>query len=140
MTNNSKRIFKIFGLLALAGLLIGSVVAYKMWTKPHKDVAAAEALNLSAQNLVSDYETDEAAANGKYLNKVLLVNGVVAETTTNQAGETVIAITGSDMGNVLCTLEEKGITAPAKGTEVKIKGICTGYLTDVVLVRSILEK
>lgn len=136
----TRKTWKIVGILFLIGLLIGVFVAYKMYTKPHRDVEAAEAINVEAKKLVSDYESNEKGADSIYLNKVLLVSGTIAEVSKNQEGKDVVSLTGSDMGNVMCTLENNPAQIPLKDQVVKVKGICTGYLTDVVMVRSIIEK
>lgn len=135
----AKRTWKIIALMLVAAIACGAFIAYKMYTKPHTDVAKSESLSVAAGKLVSDFEADEAKANGAYLNKVLDVEGVVAEITTNQEGKKVVSLTGSDMGNVMCSFEENPSNLPAVGSGAKLKGICTGYLTDVVLVRCIIS-
>ena len=41
----------------------------------------------------------------QYLDKILEVKGEVTEVTKNQKGETVIALKGTDMSGVRCTIE-----------------------------------
>ena len=53
-------------------------------------------------------------------------------------GETVITLKGSDMSGLICTLEGTAATEVKPNSSVVIKGICTGFLTDVVLVRCVL--
>lgn len=65
---------------------------------------------------------------------------LVAETAKNQKGETVITLKGTDMGGVICTLEGKEMEELKKGSIVNLQGICTGYLTDVVLVRCYISE
>lgn len=113
----------------------GAVVAYKMYNKPHRSVQDADAVAVSAADLVTKYEADEAASNKLYLDKVLNVTGEVDAVAQNQKGETVITLKGSDMGGVICTMEEKNTETVQKGSIIKLQGICTGYLTDVVMVR-----
>lgn len=130
-----KKFFKWAALSVLVIGLTGAIVGYKMYNKPHRSVMDAKAVSLEAQQLVTAYETDEAGANAKYLDKVLHVSGEVTETGKNQKGETVITLKGSDMGGVICTLEGKETQQIKKGSSINLQGICTGYLTDVVLVR-----
>lgn len=127
-------------LLAIAVLaIIGAIIVYKMWTKPHKDVEASKAINVNATALVEAYEKDEAGANTLYLDKVLQVTGVVESVKTNQDGGAVITLKGSTMGVVQGTIEKAGGALPQAGSSITIKGICTGYLTDVILVRCVVE-
>lgn len=140
MSLKTKKLLKILSLLVLAGILIGGFVGYKMYNKKHRDVGDSNAQKIEAKQLVSEYETNEAEANKKYLDKILNVSGKVIEVGKNQDGNHVVTLSGSEMGGVICTVEDKAASAPAAGDLVNVKGICTGYLTDVVLARAVLEK
>ena len=140
MSLKTKKLLKILALLLLAGILIGGFIGYKMYNKPHRRVDDANSVKIEALQLVTEYETNEAEANKKYLDKVLNVSGKVTEVGKNQDGNHVVTLGGSNMGAVICTVEDKAATPPATGHAVNIKGICTGYLTDVVLARAVLEK
>lgn len=134
-----KNIIK-WGLLSVLVILItAGFVGYKMYTKPHRNVERAKAIAISAIQLATEYETNEPVANSKYLDKILQVNGEINEISKNQKGETVIVLKGTDMGTIRCTLE--GVVAPEikTGSSTVVKGICTGYLTDVVIVRCIFQ-
>lgn len=139
MTANKKKLLKWSLIFVLVIITTGGIIAYKMYNKPHRNVEAAKGLEVSAAQLIADYESNEAAANGKYLDKVIAVTGEVTEVAKNQKAETVITLKGTDMGGIICTLEAATATAITPGTNVSIKGICTGYLTDVVLVRAVVQ-
>jgi uncharacterized protein (DUF1330 family) len=127
--------------LALAVLLIGSAgafIGYRMWTKPHRSVEDAVSLTVTAEQVVADYESDEQKANAKYLDKVMLIKGNVEEITKNQQGEAIIVLKATDMGTVRCSMEKEPASPPQPGTAVSIKGICTGYLSDAIMVRCLL--
>ena len=139
MKNKRKKIITWVLLSVLLILGTGGVVGYKMYTKPHRNVTNAKSVNITAINLVTSYENNEANANTLYLDKVLEVKGEVNDVSKNQKGETVITLKGTDMSGVICTLEGM-VTSPIKpNSSVVIKGICTGFLTDVVLVRCVLQ-
>ncbi|MFN8253594.1 MAG: hypothetical protein U0V75_17115 [Ferruginibacter sp.] len=134
---------KIVKWTLLVIVLLGAtaaVVGYKMYNKPHRSVQDADAMAVSATDLVTKYETDETASNKQYLDKVLNVTGEVSSVAQNQKGETVITLKGSDMGGVICTMEGKNTEAFQTGSMIQLQGICTGYLTDVVLVRCYSSK
>ncbi|MBK7306257.1 MAG: hypothetical protein IPI88_03970 [Chitinophagaceae bacterium] len=97
-------------LSVLVILATGGVVGYKMYTKPHRSVAKAKTIQISATDLVLAYEKNEAGANSLYLDKVLEVKGEVNEVSKNQKGETVITLKGSDMSGLICTLEGTAAT------------------------------
>jgi flagellar basal body-associated protein FliL len=138
MKKNRKKIITWVLLSVLVLLGTGGFVGYRMYTKPHRNVAEAKTIQVSATDLAAAYENNEAGANSLYLDKVIEVKGEVNEITKNQKGETVITLKGTDMSGLICTLEGTTATEIKPNSSVVIKGICTGYLTDVVLVRCVL--
>lgn len=115
-----------------------------MWNKPHKNVEDAPAIAISAAELYNSYITDSANANQLYTNKVLQVSGEVGQVSVNQQAQQVVLLkTTVDEAFINCTVEGKKISAKA-GDKVKIKGICSGYISgdadmglpgDVFLIR-----
>ena len=129
-----KSIVIIFLLLILAGTWI----AYRMYNKPHRDPATETSIQITAVDLFRSYETNEVEANGRYLDKVLEVSGKVIEITNNQENFPVIILeTDNPMFAVRCTMEKSDASANV-GDTVKIKGICTGYLSDVIIIKGTL--
>lgn len=122
---------KIALLVVLGCIVIGAVVAYRMWNKPHRDVATEDALKISAAKLVKDYQAGEPAANALYLDKAVEVTGNIADTGSNQEGQATVLLSSEDaFTGVFCTLREKtGGLKP--GQTVVLKGICSGMLSDV---------
>lgn len=117
----------------------GAVIGYKMINKPHRNVETATAVTVTAVKIAGDYEANEAEANKQYLDKVIEVTGVISGVSKNQKAETVIALTGSDMSGLLCTIEGTFEKEFKIGDSITLKGICTGYLTDVILVRCAVQ-
>jgi hypothetical protein len=140
MTSKTKKVLKWAGGAILFLGITGAYTGYKMWTKPHRNVAEAKAAVISSAQLAADYESNEQSSNQKYLDKVLLVSGEVDDVTKNQLGQTIVVVKGTDMCGVRCTIEDKKIAELKPGSAVSLKGICTGYLTDVVLVRCVYAK
>jgi len=87
--------------------------------------------------LVNEFETDEEMANSLYLDKVIQVNGTIDKISGD---ETIVVITLKDpesISGVLCSFD-KSTVPPGKlvlGNKLTVKGICTGYLLDVVLTK-----
>lgn len=117
----------------------GAVIAYKMINKPHRNVETAAAINVTAISIANEYEANEPEANKKYLDKVLEVNGTITGVSKNQKAETVIALKGTDMSGLLCTIEGAFLKEFKVGDTITVRGICTGYLTDVILVRCTVQ-
>ncbi len=121
-------------------VLTAGFAGYRMYTKPHRDVQHIKAVPVAALKLVADYETNEALANNEYLDKVLEITGEIVEISKNQKGETVISLDGTGMGTVRCTLEGVPAHEVKTKTQATVRGICTGYLMDVIVVRGIVQR
>lgn len=127
--------------LPLILLSVGiAIVAYKVYNKPHIDVVDAKAdVVVTANNLFTEFSTDEAKANAEYLDKIIQVKGFIQKLSIENGIGIVTLKTEDDFGSVQCNLstEAKNDFNLLKENElVTIKGICTGYLMDVVLVKS----
>jgi hypothetical protein len=115
--------------------LLGSAYAwFFVWNKPQQNIKQASAISINATDLFNAYSLNEAEANKTYVNKVVAVTGEVSNVGTNNEGKTVVLLKSDDlMFGVNCTLE---VAAPIKnGETITLKGLCTGFLTDVVLIR-----
>ncbi|HEX8038391.1 MAG TPA: hypothetical protein VF490_04550 [Chryseosolibacter sp.] len=124
---------------SLVVFTLGSVVAYRLYNKPHRSVEKESPYaSMSAYELFSAFETNEAEANIRYLDKVIEVDGTVSEILSNQDGESVLLLkTGDPLFGISCTIKG-GIANVKPGMPVTVKGICTGYLSDVVLTDGLL--
>jgi len=121
-------------------ILGGSAVAYRMWNKPHRNVANEKGIQLSAAQLVKEYQSNEAEANKKYLDKAIQVTGNISEVKSNQDGKTTVMLSSEDpFTGVFCTLKEPAENI-APGTPLTIKGICSGMLSDVRLSDAVVVK
>jgi hypothetical protein len=139
-----KKLKKIFwGLLTIAFVAAG--YGFYLFNKKPADVRVLHAqYELAAAGLVKEYNTDEAAANIKYLDKVIAVKGNVMDVKTDATDlATVFLDSGDPLAAVTCSFynEEAGsVLNLPKGKEVTIKGMCTGKLMDVVLNKCSISK
>jgi hypothetical protein len=112
--------------------LAGVVVFLRTWYMPHRNVQSEKGIAVTADAIFTAYSTDEAKANATYLNKAVEVSGTVASVTKNQDGKTVVMLKTADpMFGVQCTLAGEATAQP--GEQVTVKGVCTGFLADVVV-------
>lgn len=126
-------------IIILILFVIGSfTAAYIMWNKPQRKVENEEGIKLTAAQLVRDYQSNEAEANKKYLDKALQVTGSVAAINNNQDGNATVTLASDDaFTGVFCTIKEKPANV-AVGKTVVIKGICSGMLSDVRLREAVI--
>ena len=130
-----KKILIGFSLIAF----LGAAGGYYLYNKKPADVRRLHPdLSVTANSLIVAFNSDEVAANLKYLDKVIAVKGIIADikidSSTGQAS--VILDSGDPLSAVTCSFYNDEIGAVQKlsmGTEVVIKGKCTGKLMDVVL-------
>jgi hypothetical protein len=130
-------------LLIITGLLIAGAAIYGIYEFNRGAVSNADAksdVTISANELLTAFQTDEAAANAKYNDKVVEVTGEVG-TTKQEEGKTIVSLNAGDsMAGVTCELDP---TAQHKrtnfntGDQVIFKCTCSGMLMDVVLIRCV---
>lgn len=98
----------------------------------HRNVEYEKAMVVTAAQLVKDYQANEPAANAKYLNKAIEVSGVILKKDKDQSGNTTLTLKSGDaFSNIFCTLKPGNYNL--KNSVVVVKGICAGFLSDVVL-------
>ena len=130
----------LIGLLLMVA--VGAVVGYFVYNQPHENIQRVETDHtLSATRLYSEFETDETAANEKYLGKMVQVSGTVASLSRDEDEQITVTLDGGGLlGGVICksdNFSDDGIGQPDIGSEITLKGRCTGMLMDVVLVRCV---
>lgn len=103
-----------------------------------RDVADEKGIELTAAALVKAYQENESNANALYLDKPLEIKGEISETKVDQVGNTTITLKSEDaFASVFCTLKKVDPNLKP-GQTVTVKGICTGFLSDVVLKDAII--
>ncbi len=97
---------------------------------------------VTAANLLQEYEANEDKANETYASKVIQVKGALIDVKSTSETELQLTLEAENsIGNVVCNLEENNEIALEDlkiGKVVNIKGLCTGYMFDVVLDQSII--
>ncbi len=132
-----KTYFYFFATIVIS---VGLYTGFKKVTNSSIDIKhSASDRVISAHAITLNYVDDEKEANHKFQNKIIEVHGIVkAITTTNQRNTIVLKGWQSDT-NVICDLETQQINKPILiGTNLKIKGICKGFLKDVILLNCMI--
>lgn len=95
---------------------------------------------LTADELYRDFSTDEVSALKKYEGKVLQVTGAILNITqTDSISYIVLNAEDALFGAVNCSFNNLG-EIPKKEATIVVKGICQGYLTNVILNNCVLVK
>jgi len=133
------KFFTIVIVLAVAGF----TYAWKEYHRKNPDTLDLQpAVEMDAIKLLKDFEADENAANKQYNDKVIAVKGKVMKVEKNKEMQNVILGNESSLNGVICEFQnehkdEVGKIVP--GQQVNIKGVCTGMLMDVILVRCVIN-
>ncbi len=131
--------------MIIAGVALAVVAAIGVWffvfykpTHFKRDVADEKGIVVAATAIVNAYVSNEAEANKQFLNKAVEVTGEVMDVKKDQEGKTTVALKGGDaFSNVFCTLKETATNIQG-GTQITIKGVCTGFLSDVVISDAVI--
>ncbi len=131
------RIITIITVLTIS--MIGALGYMLFFDKPHIDISdSLPNITLSSNILIHDFESNENKANKKYLEQIIQVTGTITE-ISNTKNKGIVTLSNEDsLGSIMChlsPLENKKIKALKKGQNITIKGLCTGYLMDVILIK-----
>lgn len=135
-------------LLAIVAVgLIGAGIGLKMFFKPHADVSKLKAdFAVNAPDLLSEFEKDETAATTKYGEKVLEITGKLAAKNQLSNGAELLVLE-DEMQGISCQLDsawtvdnQSAIEELAPGNQVKVKGVCKGYLMEIKVSPAVLIK
>lgn len=139
-----RKIFRLAVYLVLAAIIIGSISVWYVFNKPHRDIASEKALfNLTAQQLMTEYQTNENSANEKFLNQVIVVTGKIAGVKSLENSSFIVSLE-DEMQGVTCSFDSSDVQKYKKmftdftpGSQATIKGRCSGMLMDVQLLNCV---
>lgn len=137
-----KKLFFISLIVLLIGALIAFFVYTRVYNKPHKDIRSATAdYVLTTSELIMEFKTNESEANQKYLDKIIQVSGVIQSIDTANGLSVITLRNGNDLESVICNMdpvENQKVIGLEAGNTLETKGVCTGFLLDVMLVRTVI--
>jgi len=130
-------------LYILITLLVIAVIAYFIVlnlpkaSSKNKDAS----FKIEANDLYSEFQANEVLANKKYIGKTIEISGSIMDMDRDKQGATVLYIDAdAGINGLLCTMEMNQKAKFEVGQEVTLKGLCSGYLQDVVLNKCVLIK
>jgi len=133
--------------IALAVVILGIIAAIFIWLytfrKADLSVASQKAeIEISSTDLLKKFESNEESANTAYLGKVIIVSGTIDKITEDSTNISVFLKNPDEIAGVICGFNKTMIdkTTIKPGDAIRVKGICTGYLMDVVLNKCSVKK
>jgi hypothetical protein len=90
---------------------------------------------VAAVDLQREFSENESAASEKYINKIIEVKGIIASVDKAEGNNINISLrTGDETSSVICTVTGlKGREDLQQGNEITVRGVCSGFLMDVLL-------
>lgn len=121
-------------LVLLVVLAAGLWYAYREYNRPNADLSNAKAdVTITATAFISAFEMDSASASNLYIDKTILITGIIKSIDTSG----VISLGDADkMSSVQCTMDKRypiDYTNFKEGLSISIKGKCSGYETQDLL-------
>jgi tRNA_anti-like len=142
MKKSTKQKLKWGLLVVVTACIIGSIYGWSEFNRKHISTTEIKpAFKKTAAELVQDFETDETYANKMYNDKVVAVKGNILKLENNDSVHNIMLKGTTAISSVLCQFENNNAEIfenKKEGDEIIIKGVCTGLLMDVILVRCAL--
>ena len=138
MSTKNKIIIVITLIAAIAFGIYYYIFIYS--SNNHRQVQSETGIVITADSLVAKYQADEKLANSLYLNKAVVLTGMLLSIDKNQEGKTTIVLGRIDsFSNVSVTMISTAPITQKVGESITIKGLCTGALSDVVITDGVVE-
>ncbi len=100
---------------------------------------AVNVIRISAAQIVSDYEANEVAADGKYKGKILEIKGVIDSISKDMLNNPQVVLSSGNtrtFRSVQCSFtsdQQNALAALTKGSQIAIRGKCDGLMANVQL-------
>ena len=133
--------------LVIIGLILGAVgvgVAYKMYNKPKADLATETAdFVVNSLDFFKEFSNDENAASSKYNGKIIEITGTLNKVNNMDSVIFLALEAGDPMNAISCKMStnkdfNKTEIENKEGTEITIRGECSGINFVVELVNCVL--
>lgn len=142
--SSMNKLFKIliyFVITLIVVLGIGYLVVRNMPKASTKNVKAE--LSITAEDLYSQFSVNEGKANKDFIGKVITVEGDLIDSFTDEQGNPAIILGNQDSDLVFVTLyssESEKLSSLPMDQKIKIKGTCTGMLSEVTINKAIVTE
>lgn len=123
-----KKVLIILGVIALLGLTTLLVIGYRMYNKPHRNIAdETPAFTLTEPELAAMFTDNAAASDQKLKDRVIQLSGTVKKTEQSNG---IMHLTFDSGGGyiVSAALDSSETDRPKAGVQVSLKGLYVGFI------------
>ena len=135
--------YKISLLVILVVISVAAIYGYSEYNRGMLDTHQLKPLfKINAEELLKQFEANESEATGRYTDKTIRVSGIVNYTNITDTSASIYLNDASSVSSVICVFQKNSYNECKKlkaGDSATIKGICSGYLMDVIMVRCVLD-
>lgn len=99
-------------------------------------------ISLSADKLVEYYLLNEEKSNKLYTGKIITIDGLIKKVSFLNNRNTIILYTKNNDSGIICDVNPNQIDKMKtlkKHQKIRVKGICKGFLKDVILLNCYLD-
>lgn len=136
-----KRTKILIFLMAVLLVVVMFNTVIKAFNKPQIDVKKAKTeLRINSNELIHSFISDETKADSSFVERVIEVEGIVEKITFKNEKTSIILQTQIDSSNIICEMRDDDYDRLAvlkEGEEVIVKGVCKGFLMDVIILNCI---
>jgi tRNA_anti-like len=131
---NKKKVLKFLVIAVVVGVAGVWFFVFKLPTTDwYRTFTTKKGGTVTASELVTAYQTNEKQSDSLYNGKIIEVSGLVKESKKGEDGITTVVLQSAD-STASVTIDLKGSIEPLKvGAAATVKGMCTGFLSDVTL-------
>lgn len=130
-------------ILAAVCLLAAILIYYFKSDSLVSETQNIAAIEINAVNLYSAFENNEEKADSLYKEKLIKVSGHISEISKNNDGEYEILLeTKNELGYVACRVANSSPNQDLilENKNIKLTGICSGLMMDVLVINCNVEK
>ena len=136
--------YKFFVLFTLIILGTGATYGYNEYNRLTPNTHHLKPLfKINAEEFLKQFEANDSEAMTRYVDKIISVRGIVGYTNVTDTTATVFLNGPGSLASIICEFQKDSNKEPQnlkKGDSVRIKGICSGYLMDVIMVRCVMDE
>ncbi len=138
-----KKTIYIVSTFVFLGILATLFIFIKLYNKPHIDVNFSTSdYKVSIEEVTLEFNQDEENANQKYLDKIIQFDGIINHIDILDGNSTLTLSSDTNpTQTVVCNMaasQNIKIVQLELGQKITVKGICTGYLMDIMLVKTVI--
>jgi len=129
LTTRVNKKYKKWMIALFVLLLSAGVVIWYLFTLKHDDTAALKAdYSVEAMDFIKEFQNDLAGSNGKYSEKIIVVNGVVSAIDIVDTTANIKMVDTANGAYIIFAFQNQHLNEAKQlkeGDEVSIKGSCS---------------